>query len=45
MTKGRIRIGTSGGSCDHWQGAFYPAGLADQERLADCASCQGNQAG
>ncbi len=31
---GRIRIGTSGWSYDHWQGRFYPSGLRPAERLA-----------
>jgi uncharacterized protein YecE (DUF72 family) len=30
---GRIRIGTSGWTYDHWQGTFYPDGLAKRRRL------------
>jgi len=30
----RTHIGTSGWSYDHWEDAFYPAGLATGERLA-----------
>ena len=32
--RGRTHIGTSGWSYDHWEDAFYPAGLATGERLA-----------
>ena len=32
--KGRIRIGTSGWSYDHWVGPFYPQDLAGDKRLA-----------
>lgn len=31
--KGRFFIGTSGWSYDHWEGPFYPAGLAHNQRL------------
>ena len=34
MTKGRIRIGTSGWSYDHWLGTFYPKGTRQQDLLA-----------
>ena len=34
MTTRRIHIGTSGWSYDHWQGTFYPPGLAANRRLA-----------
>lgn len=30
---GRLFIGTSGWSYDHWEGPFYPDGLPDTERL------------
>ena len=30
---GQLRIGTSGWSYDHWEGAFYPEGLKASERL------------
>lgn len=33
MDAGRVRIGTSGWTYDHWQGAFYPDGLAKRRRL------------
>jgi len=32
--RARIRVGTSGWSYDHWQGAFYPTGVKPSERLA-----------
>lgn len=32
--KPELRIGTSGWSYDHWEGPFYPADLAQGERLA-----------
>lgn len=32
--KGRIRIGTSGWSYDHWQGGVYPRDLPADERLS-----------
>lgn len=35
---GHLRIGTSGWSYDHWDGAFYPGGLKSSERLAYYAS-------
>ena len=35
MARQRIHIGTSGWSYDHWQGIFYPEGLAANQRLAD----------
>jgi len=31
--KGRLFIGTSGWSYDHWEGPFYPVGLAPEDRL------------
>jgi uncharacterized protein YecE (DUF72 family) len=34
MGHGRIRIGTSGWSYDHWLGTFYPQGTRPQDRLA-----------
>jgi uncharacterized protein YecE (DUF72 family) len=34
MTKGRIRIGTSGWSYDHWLGTFYPKGTRQRDLLA-----------
>jgi len=34
MTKGRIRIGTSGWSYDHWLGTFYPEGTRQRDLLA-----------
>ena len=34
MTKGRIRIGTSGWSYGHWLGTFYPKGTRQQDLLA-----------
>ena len=34
MARQRIHIGTSGWSYDHWQGIFYPEGLAANQRLA-----------
>lgn len=34
MVARRIHIGTSGWSYDHWQGLFYPDGLAADQRLA-----------
>lgn len=34
MTTQRIHVGTSGWSYDHWQGIFYPQGLAANQRLA-----------
>jgi uncharacterized protein YecE (DUF72 family) len=34
VTTGRIRIGTSGWSYDHWAGSFYPDGLLAARRLA-----------
>jgi uncharacterized protein YecE (DUF72 family) len=34
MTKGRIRIGTSGWNYHHWLGAFYPKGTRQQHLLA-----------
>ena len=34
MSKGRIRIGTSGWNYDHWLGAFYPKGTRQQHLLA-----------
>jgi uncharacterized protein YecE (DUF72 family) len=34
MTKGRIRIGTSGWSYHHWLGTFYPKGTRQQDLLA-----------
>ena len=33
MNRGRIFIGTSGWSYDHWREVFYPAGLAASRRL------------
>jgi uncharacterized protein YecE (DUF72 family) len=33
MTKGRIRIGTSGWSYGHWLGTFYPKGTRQQDLL------------
>ncbi len=33
MTRGTIRIGTSGWQYEHWTGAFYPEKLAKDERL------------
>ncbi|MEJ2871283.1 DUF72 domain-containing protein [Actinomycetospora sp. OC33-EN08] len=30
---GRVRVGTSGWTYDHWQGVFYPDGLAKRRRL------------
>jgi len=33
MATQRIHIGTSGWSYDHWQGVFYPPGLAANQRL------------
>lgn len=32
--QGRIAVGTSGWSYDHWDGVFYPEGLAPGRRLA-----------
>lgn len=32
-SRGAIHIGTSGWTYDHWKRAFYPDGLADDERL------------
>lgn len=32
--KGRIRIGTSGWSYDHWIGTFYPEGMRQRDLLA-----------
>lgn len=34
MIARRIHVGTSGWSYDHWQGRFYPPGLAANQRLA-----------
>lgn len=34
MTKGRIRIGTSGWNYGHWLGAFYPKGTRQEDLLA-----------
>jgi uncharacterized protein YecE (DUF72 family) len=34
MTKGRIRIGTSGWSYGHWLGTFYPEGTRQRDLLA-----------
>ncbi|MFQ5585599.1 MAG: DUF72 domain-containing protein [Thermodesulfobacteriota bacterium] len=34
MTKGRLFIGTSGWSYDHWEGPFYPPGTKSGDRLA-----------
>jgi uncharacterized protein YecE (DUF72 family) len=34
MSKGRIRIGTSGWNYDHWLGTFYPKGTRQQDLLA-----------
>jgi uncharacterized protein YecE (DUF72 family) len=34
MTEGRIRIGTSGWSYNHWLGTFYPKGTRPQNLLA-----------
>jgi uncharacterized protein YecE (DUF72 family) len=31
--RGRVRVGTSGWTYDHWQGTFFPAGLARRRRL------------
>ncbi|MDL5158201.1 DUF72 domain-containing protein [Actinomycetospora termitidis] len=33
MNAGRVRIGTSGWTYEHWQGSFYPDGLAKRRRL------------
>jgi uncharacterized protein YecE (DUF72 family) len=33
MTKGRIRIGTSGWNYDHWLGTFYPKGTRQRDLL------------
>ena len=33
MAHGRIRIGTSGWSYDHWRGTFYPPGTRPQDYL------------
>ncbi|GAA4839069.1 DUF72 domain-containing protein [Actinomycetospora corticicola] len=38
MDAGRVRIGTSGWTYDHWQGAFYPDGLAKRRRLEHLAT-------
>ncbi len=38
MDAGRVRIGTSGWTYDHWQGTFYPDGLAKRRRLEYLAS-------
>ncbi len=35
--QGRLLVGCSGFSYDDWQGAFYPEGLAKEERLAHYA--------
>jgi len=32
-SRGKIHIGTSGWHYDHWEGAFYPAGLAKKDFL------------
>jgi len=34
---GRILVGTSGWSYDHWNDAFYPDGIENEEQLAFCA--------
>jgi uncharacterized protein YecE (DUF72 family) len=34
MPTQRVHVGTSGWSYDHWQGLFYPQGLAASQRLA-----------
>ena len=34
MGSQRVHVGTSGWSYDHWQGIFYPPGLAENLRLA-----------
>jgi len=34
MPAQRVHIGTSGWSYEHWQGVFYPEGLAANQRLA-----------
>ena len=31
--RGRVRVGTSGWTYDHWQGTFFPDGLARRRRL------------
>jgi uncharacterized protein YecE (DUF72 family) len=31
--RGRVRVGTSGWTYDHWQGTFFPEGLARRRRL------------
>jgi uncharacterized protein YecE (DUF72 family) len=38
VTEGRIRVGTSGWSYDHWAGRFYPEHLPPRDRLAFIAS-------
>lgn len=35
---GAVRIGTSGWSYDHWEGALYPPGLPARDRLAHYAA-------
>jgi uncharacterized protein YecE (DUF72 family) len=39
MTVGRIRVGTSGWSYDHWAGVFYPHRLPATRRLGFYGSC------
>ena len=34
MAEGRLLVGTSGWSYDHWRGRFYPEHLAHEKRLA-----------
>jgi uncharacterized protein YecE (DUF72 family) len=36
--RGRVRVGTSGWTYDHWAGTFYPDGLARRRRLEHLAT-------